>query len=159
MAITFGSVAGAAVYWAFLTAIGVLLAAGGLLELRRRGVRFRRWHLAAAFVTTLAFAALGYAGVGRAFYALERTDAGVALSYHWPAREVVIPWDSIRTVNTAPGYKGQRPLRVAVRSGREHLSALIPVREALRLSACLNADLARHRSAGGPASAMPDGCP
>jgi hypothetical protein len=155
--ITFGSVSGAAVYWAFLTGIGLLLAAGGLLELRRRDIRIARWHLGAAAFTVMGFAAVGYGGAGRAFYALERTDAGLALRYRWPARDVVIPWDSVRAVNTAPGYKGQRPLRVADRTGRDHLSAMIPAADALRLSRCLEADVARHR--GVPTPAAPDGCP
>jgi hypothetical protein len=156
--ITFGSVPGAMVYWAMLTGIGLMLSGAALVELRRRGVRIGPWHRGAALVTILGFAALGYAGVGRAFYTLEKTDAGLALTYHWPERRILVPWDSVRAVNTAPGYKGQRPLRVAARNGRDHLSAMIPVSEAIRLSRCLDADAARRRAreaAGAPAA----GCP
>ena len=156
--ITFGSVPGAMVYWVMLTAIGLLLSGAALVELRRRGARIARWHLGAALVTILGFAALGYAGVGRAFYALEKTDAGLAFTYHWPERKIVVPWDSVGAVNTAPGYKGQRPLRVAALNGREHLSAMIPVSEATRLSRCLDADAARRRAGEAPV-APAAGCP
>ena len=160
--IQLGSVSGAMVYWAFLTAIGVLLAGGALLELRRRGKPVRRAHLIAAGVIVAGFLALGYTGVWRSFYAVERTPAGLELTYHWPSRHVTVPWDSVERIGTAPGYKGQRPLRIVARDGREHLSAMIPVREALRLSRCLAGDVARWRggAAASPADAEPsDSCP
>jgi hypothetical protein len=157
--ITFGSVPGAVVYWIFLTLFGVLLGGGALLERRRRGRPIQRWHIAAAMLTLLGFAALGYTGAWRAFYSLERTRAGFALTYHWPTRQVVVPWDSIAAVSTAPGYKGQRPVRVVARDGRQHLSAMISAHEALRLSRCLSGDVARRRGEPPPAGGSSDDCP
>ncbi len=149
--ITFGSVGGAAVFWVLITSIGVLLAGSALLELRRRGKPVGRGHLLAAIVTSIGFAALAYTGVWRSFYTLETVDEGVRLTYHWPLRRVLVPWDSVERFNTAPGYKGQRPLRVIVRDGRQHVSAMIGVREALRLSRCLGGEAARRRGEPAPA--------
>jgi hypothetical protein len=157
LVITFGSVAGAVVYWLLITSFGALLSAGALLERRRRGRPIARWHLVAAATTLLGFAALGYTGVWRSFYSLERTDAGLGLTYHWPSRRVVVPWDSVQAVNTAPGYKGARPLRVVARDGRQHVSAMIPAAEALRLSRCLSGEVAWRRGQPGPAGS-PDEC-
>ena len=158
-----GSVAGATVYWAFLTGIGVLLSAGGLVELRRRGSPVRRAHLAAAALVVLGFAALGYTGVWRSFYGVERTASGLALTYHWPSRRVMIAWDSVARIDPAPGYRGQRPLRIVERGGRQHLSAMIPARDAMRLSRCLADDVVRRRAGGPgvrpPSAERPDRCP
>jgi hypothetical protein len=157
-----GSVSGATVYWFMITGIGVLLSGGALLELRRRGKPVRLGHLIAAGLTVLGFAALAYTGAWRSFYVLQRTTAGLQLTYHWPSRQVTVPWDSIDRINTAPGYKGQRPLRIVARSGREYVSPMLPATEAHRLSRCLSGDVARRR--GSPASAAagprtPDACP
>ncbi|MGH7631415.1 MAG: hypothetical protein ACREOF_18925 [Gemmatimonadales bacterium] len=143
--IGFGSVSGAVVYWLFITSFGVLLVGAIILELRRRGKPIRPWHAIAAGITVLGFAALAYTGVWRSFYSLERTAAGLELTYHWPSRRVVVPWDSIERINTAPGYKDQRPLRVIARDGRQHLSVMIGARDALRLSRCLGAEVAQRR--------------
>ncbi len=146
-------------YWVFIASFGVLLVGGMLLELRRRGRPIRRWQAIAAGITVLGFASLGYTGVWRSFYALERTAEGLRLTYQWPSRRVLVPWDSVAAVNTAPGYKGQRPLRVVARDGRRHLSAMIPVHEALRLSRCLTGEVARHQGGAAPAVASADECP
>ncbi len=136
--IRFGSVSGAVVHWVFITSFGALLVLGMLLELMRRGKPMRRWHAIAGALTLLGFAALGYTGVWRSFYSLEHTDAGLDLTYHWPSRHVLVPWDSIERINTAPGFKGQRPLR---------------------LSRCLTGEVARHRGGAAPAVASTDECP
>ncbi len=141
-----------------MTSFGVLLVGGMLLELRRRGKPIRRWHAIAGGITVLGFASLGYTGVWRSFYSLERTAAGLALTYHWPSRRVVVPWDSIERITTAPGYKGRRPLRVIARDGRQHLSAMIGARDALRLSRCLGAEVAQRRGDAPPAGASADEC-
>lgn len=146
------------VYWLLITLFGVLLAGGALLGRRRRGKPIRGWPTVAAGITILGFAALGYTGVWRSFYSLERKDAGLALTYHWPSRQVIVPWDSVRAVNTGPGFKGNRPVRVIAGKGREHMSAMIPAREALRLSRCLSGEAARRR--GSAADTPPSGeCP
>jgi hypothetical protein len=145
-------VSGAVVYWLFITALGVLLSAGALAGRRRRGKPIGPWHVVAATVTVLGFAALGYTGVWRSFYSLERTEAGLALTYHWPSRQVLVPWESVGTVNTAPGYRGNRPVRVIERDGRQHVSAMIPMPDAVRLSRCLTAEVARRRDS---AAALP----
>jgi hypothetical protein len=152
-----GSVSGAAVYWLFLTFFGIALAAGALLELRRRGKPIQRWHLVAAGAAIAGSAAFAYAGVWRSFYLLEPTDAGVVLTYRWPSRQVLVPWDSVAAVNTAPGYKGTRPVRLVLTSGGEHRSAMVPVREALRISRCVGAEVDRRqgRQANGLAA---EGC-
>jgi hypothetical protein len=156
--ITFGSVRGAMVYWVLMTLFGVLLSGGALVGRRRRGKPIRGRQMVAAAVTVLGFAALGYTGVWRSFYSLERKDAGLALTYHWPGRQVLVPWDSVRAVNTGPGFKGNRPLRVIAGEGRQHMSAMIPAREALRLSRCLSGEVARRR--GSPtAETSSDECP
>jgi hypothetical protein len=157
--ITFGSARGAMVYWLLITLFGVLLAGGALLGRRQRGKPIRGWPMVAAGVTVLGFAALGYTGVWRSFYSLERRDAGLALTYHWPSRQVIVPWDSVHAVDTGPGFKGNRPLRViAGKEGRQHVSAMIPAREALRLSRCLSSEAARRR--GAAADTSPSGeCP
>jgi hypothetical protein len=160
--IQLGSVAGATAYWLMITGIGVLLSGGALLELRRRGKPVRPGHFTAAGLTVLGFAALAYTGVWRSFYGLERTTAGLQLTYHWPSREVMVPWDSIDRINTAPGYKGQRPLRIVARSGREYVSPMLPATEAHRLSRCLAGDAARRRSSAAPPAGVPrtpDACP
>jgi hypothetical protein len=156
--IRFASASGAVLYWLFITSFGVLLVGGVLLEIRRRRGPIRRWHAIAGALAVLGFAALGFSGVGRSFYALERTAEGLRLTYHWPTRRVLVPWDSIVAVNTAPGYKGQRPLRVVGRDGGRHVSAMIPVHEALRLSRCLTGEVARHQGGGAPAVGSADEC-
>jgi hypothetical protein len=147
---TFGSVSGAMMYWLFIASLGLLLAGGGLLARRRSARPVRPLHLAGAGITVLGFAALGYTGVWRSFYSLEPTESGVVLTYHWPLRRVLVPWDSVGTVDTAPGFRGNRPLRLVARDGRQHLSAMIPARDALRLSRCLSGEVARRRGSPAP---------